>query len=107
MLEPPEPVDAALVLVELPEVVELELLEQAARATKIAVAVENTAARLLKRRLETGSILKNPFAGDPTRGRPHDSMLRRLLKVTTRALFVTRRGFVAARAKSEALLPIH
>ena len=54
VLELAEPVDAAL------EPVELELLEQAAMATKIAVTVENTAARLLKRRLETGSILKIP-----------------------------------------------
>jgi hypothetical protein len=59
-LELVEPVDAVLELVEPLELVELELLEQAARATRIAVAVENTAARLVTRRLEKGSILKIP-----------------------------------------------
>jgi hypothetical protein len=50
MLELAEPVDVALEFVEAPELVlvELEPLEQAARATRIAAAVENTAARLLK-----------------------------------------------------------
>jgi hypothetical protein len=50
MLELAAPVDVALEFVEAPELVlvELEPLEQAARATRIAAAVENTAARLLK-----------------------------------------------------------
>jgi hypothetical protein len=55
-----EPVDVAPALVEPVELGELELLEQAAKATRIAVAVKNAAACLLKRRLERGSILKIP-----------------------------------------------
>ena len=59
--ESAEPFDAEPALVAgLELLVEPELLEQAARAIRIAVAVENAAARLLKRRLETGSILKIP-----------------------------------------------
>jgi hypothetical protein len=89
MLELAEPVDAALALVEALELVELELLEQAARATRIAVAVENAAARLLKRRLETGSILKIPSPETRLAVGLMTPIRRRLLKVTTRAFFVT------------------
>jgi hypothetical protein len=81
-LELAEPVAAAFELVEAPELVELELLEQAARATRTAVAAENTAARLLKLRLETGSILKIPSPETRLAVGLMIPMLCRLLKVT-------------------------
>lgn len=77
-----EPVAAAFELVEAPELVELELLEQAARATRTAMAAENTAARLLKLRLETGSILKIPSPETRLAVGLMTPMLCRLLKVT-------------------------